>query len=429
MAWKKRTIWWLFGFTLMFLLFASQQQLSAAPTGGVRNDGCTIVKLNQPKEETVGVCYLTMIIKTGYVNDPKDKAGLTDLTNELCYYLLRSGSAININLYTAAEFSYFNFMVSKQNWEAFCWELDSLIHQDALMVYDLCNQLTRDHLSEPHPAYLSAIANYHELIYGENHPYLSLDHPRYRDLTIADINNWFRLIYRPNNLIIAASAELPGDFLRRPFGRDIQNPLKFPDIPAASLDVSSKTTFTAIHHNLSTIVMGFPAPRADQADCFPTILIQKYLQQQLYDVLCEQAGLCNTIHVSYSYFNESSSPTLTIDCQSLPENATLVVKQIVQVLKKMRTEGIPGAQENRILDQETRQMIIHYYSLEFAVQNLALQTYFNQDWIGDVAVYNDKLSKVSAEQVKKFIAGRLPYLKLSIAGPAGTNSKEVKLDI
>jgi predicted Zn-dependent peptidase len=428
MSRNKTVILLVVGFILMFSLLGGQQQLSAAQTSELRNDGLSIIQLHNPQDEMSPVCYLTMIIKTGYANDPNDKAGLTDLTNELFYYLLRNSSASGISYYTAAEFSLFNFTISRQNFTSFCSVLDFMIRQDALLLYDLCNQLTRDHLNEPHPDNLKAMINYHELIYGAAHPYLAIDYPCYRNLTISDVNNWFRLIYRPNNLIVAASSKLPTDFLRKPFGREIQELIKLPDIPVASPDIK-KATVTTVHDNLNTIVIGFLAPRIDQDDCLTTILIQKYLQKELYDEICEKSGLCYDIAVSYSYIHESSVPTLTIGCQSLPEDCDLVVNQIIQVLGKLSVEGMPEDRENQILTKETQQMIIRYYSPWYAIQNQALQVYFDQEWIGDVAVYNDKLSQVSQKQVKKVIANGLKNLKISIAGPNGANYSLKELQV
>jgi hypothetical protein len=93
------------------------------------------------------------------------------------------------------------------------------------------------------------------------------------------------------------------------------------------------------------------------------------------------------------------------------------VDKIIQILEKTATDGIPEVQENEILVHETQQMLVHYYSLQNAVQKQALQAYFNQSWLGEVAVYNDKLSRVPKEQVKKIISAGLKKLKISIAGP------------
>jgi hypothetical protein len=416
----------LLGLLLIFLFFNSQQQLIAAQMSEPRTDGLILIQPTSPQSEASQVCYLSMIIKTGYADDPKDKAGLTDLTNELFYYLLKNGLAVDVNYYTGADFSVFNFIISQKNFAEFCSELDFMIRKDALLLYDLCNELVRYRINEPHPNYLIAMVNYHELIYGVSHAYLTVDHPNYRNLTINDVNSWFRLIYRPNNLIIAASSEMPVDFLLKPFGREIQKPVIFPNVTPAASVTSEKIMFAAIHDNLSTIVMGFPAPRLDENDCLTTIFIQKYLQKELWDQIREHSGLCYDIQVDYSYLNEPSAPTLTIICQTLPEDSDLVIRKIIQVFKKLASEGVPEPQKNQLLAREKKQLT----TLGYAIQTKAFQAYFNRNWIGEINSFTDKLGQVSQEQVIKVISDRLQYLKISVAGPSEVSNilKEAHLE-
>lgn len=403
------------GLLLMFIIFP--QPRLAAQIDPIRRDGFIFAQYNSPMVDMAPASYLTMILKTGFASDPEGKAGLTDLTNELFYYLLKNSSAIDIQYHTAAEFSVFNFTVLRPDYESFCKELDFLIRQDALLLYDWCNQITRFHMNEPRPERLIAETNYRELIYGVSHPYLKVNHIVYRNLTITDVNNWFRLIYRPSNLILASSAKLSDEFLLRPFGRDIHTPVQFPDIPPVESKSTKRFVYAAIHDNVSTIVMGFPAPPLNQRDCITTILIQKYLQNKLLEEMKEKSGLCRAVEVSYAYLEELSVPTLTVTCRSLPEDCQKIVHKTIEVMKELMANGIPENEGERILKEETQQMMVRYYSLPYAVQNLAFQTISDQSWIGDVAIYNDKLSQVSREHVKRVIADKLPFLKISVAGP------------
>ncbi len=421
----KRYLWlWL---ALICLLFGQTLFAAEGEANQERPAGLTVVEINSDSPQETELCYLTMIIKTGYANDPEGKAGLTRLTNELFYYLTRNGSAFNISYNTLADFSIFNFTVTTKNYEDFCKELDYLIHQDALLMYDLCNELIRYHLSEPHPHSRIALINYEELIYGNTHPYFTRFNPNYKKLSINDANTWFRLIYRPNNIIIASSRKLPEDFLRRPFGRDIAKPVEKNETPKALFENIPSEKFAAIHDNLSTVIVGFPAPRFDTEECIPTILIQEYLQEKLWNEIRENSGLCYDLQVNYSCFYQPAAPNLMVVCQTLPEDTETVVAKIVNELKNLVADGIADTEKNRIIERGRNNRSVDD-DLAAVVMDNALKVYFNQPWIADQNTFYDKLEQVSPDQVKTIMAERLNWLKISVAGPMEVNEllKELK---
>jgi hypothetical protein len=405
---------------LMVILTAVSPLLGAAVVPGapeVRDDGLTVVNREISKGEDRADHYLTMILKTGYAQDPKGKAGLAGITNELVYHILSESSALKIDYYTFADFSMFNFVVSLNNFEKFCQELDVVVRFDALLMYDLFNERIQAHQDQPRTPGLVAAEKLDELLAGPDHPYAGIPMNDYKNLVISDINNWFRTVYRPNNIIISSSLPLSKDFLRKPVGRDFKTAVVSAKVPPLNCSSYPVVKFTENRDNISTVFMGVPAPPMGAEGFFATVLIQRYLDEELWQEIREKAGLCYDLQVSDTYLTQSSAPALRISFQTVPGDTGAGIVKVISVFKKLAEEGIPAERITKIIQQEKKHFDLQNNPLMNSTQDRGLVALFNQKWLADSQEYLSQLGKVTQLQITKAISERLPLLKISIAGP------------
>jgi hypothetical protein len=400
----------------------------------VRDDGLTVLVNEIPKKDDRGIDFLTLIVKTGYAHDPSQLLGLNELTTEIIDYYLRYSVAF-VSYINYSDFTVYRFTVTHIDYLKFCRELDAVISSEALLEYDLFNQLIRNHQIETRLPDKIAASNLAGLVYGGNHPYALCFTPNYANLDINAVNQWFRKIYRPSNLFIASTHQLPEDFLQKPSGRDlkeviIQNPIPPPwgvsrgGTPVAGKSsagagaVSVPVKFTPFHDNLSHICLGFPGPRIGAPGFFAMILISRFLDEELQRQIREESGFCYDINVSYTYLERATAPLVEITLQTLPGDTEAAAAKIIAVLKKVSQEGIPENQLTRILGRE--KILIESQTGEaFQTINQAWDALFTQNWFASQATYLTRLTDAS-DSVKSAMNQSLSQLKVSITGPPET---------
>ncbi len=389
----------------------------AAPKTETREDGLTVLKAAIPKEEIPNLCLITLVAKTGYADDPEGKAGLTELMNRLLYLIFSNSSALNVAYYTSAEFSKFNFVVSAREFKSFMAELDSIIRTDALLLYDECNQLIQDYKNQPRSPGFIAEINLYRLLYGNSHPYLAAFNANYADLDIDAVNTWFRKVYRPNNLLIASTTDLPSDFLMRPSGREMREVIRFPEIPAVNCAPKPVIRYNQIQDNVANIYIGLPGSSITENSLFAMMVTQRFLQKELWNKLREEMGLCYDLQVSYSYLQEPTASPLIISLATLPADADTAIAEIIRILTGIATAPLASEQLSSMKEQEKNRAKILYNSIFRRVDGLLYERIFGLAWLKDSESYLNLFDQVTPEEISKFTAQQLKYLKVSVAGP------------
>lgn len=383
-----------------------------------RDDGLTVV-VRKPDQEKQELHYMTLIIKTGYAHDPMGKFGITNLTNELIYHLLRYTSAINIDYQTYADYSTFNFITTRPDFNDVCAQLDRVIRSDALLLYDLYNALVSYHLSQPKPPELAAVSQFYSLIYGADHPYNSIFTPNYNQLNINEINKWFRHIYKPNNFIIASSHKLPDDFLRKPAGRDLKETVILDEVPYSFGDVNPELKWVPVRDNIATVCLGFETPKLDEEGVFATFLIEKYLDQRLWKVIREDNGLSYDPEVFNLLISKSSAPSLQVILHTLAPDTKKVINLIIAEFEKIATDGIPEVEIARIIGRERRKREMISKDLKTTMEFEALYGLLGEEWLVNQDNYF-YLLREEAQLIPRVMAAGLTRLKIAIAGPEET---------
>jgi hypothetical protein len=410
------------------LALAESTELSGAAGIQIRDDGLTLAIRPLPKEEqNLSRQYLTLIVKTGWAHDPAAKPGLTTLTNELLYLFFNNTSALAVQQDMAPDFSIFLFTVTNTNFETFVQELDSIIRFEALTLYDQCNELILAHQNEPLAPSNNASIKLAELIYGPGHPYRRGLVPNFGQLNISDVNNWFRKIYRPNNLILASSKELPKDFLRRPSGRDMKNSVIPVEIPPAKTSSGPEAVFVPVRDYVSTVQIGFVAPRMNEAGFFPVLFARKFLEKELWQAVREESGFCYDIQVSYSYLPNAAAPTLEISFQTLPDETEQAVLKTLAVLQSATNQEIPKKRFPEIQEREKQLEDYRDRTGSLRVRYAAFQALSGWTWLADSAEYLSKLNEVKAADISDWITAALPEIKIAIAGPAEVEKQMAKI--
>lgn len=382
-----------------------------------RDDGLTIVQ--KPDQEKQELHYMTLIIKTGYAHDPIGKFGITNLTNELIYHLLKYAGAAKINYQTHADYSAFHFITTRADFKDLCVQLDRVIRSDVLLLYDLCNTLINYHSSRPKPPELAAVSQFHSLIYGADHPYNSFFTPNYNQLNINEINKWFRQIYKPNNFIIASSHKLPDDFLRRPAGRDLKETVTLNEVPHSSGDPNPELKWVPVRDNIATVCLGFETPKLGEEGVFAVFLVEKYLNQRLWKLIREDHGLSYDPEVFNLLIGKASVPSLQVILHTLAPDTGKVINMIIAEFKKIAAEGIPEAEIARIIGRERkrREMVGKYP--QAMIESEALYGLLGEEWLINQDNYFSLLHE-EAQMIPQVIAAGLNRLKIVVAGPEET---------
>ncbi len=383
-----------------------------------RDDGLTIVlrEPSQPKEE---IQYLTLILKTGYAHDPAGKYGLTNLTNELIHYLFKRTGALQVESQTYADYSAFHFVVTRSGFNEFCSQLDRILRTDALLLYDLCNEITRYHLNLPKTPELKGLSQFYSLVYGPNHPYNSVFSSNYDQLDIVEVNKWFRQIYKPNNLIIATSIKLPIDFLRRPAGRDLKEAVAVGKISPAAANPNYELKWAPVRDNCVTVCLGFEAAKFGEEGVFATLLLEKYLNQRLWKIIREDHGLSYDPGVYYQLNSKSSAPLLQVALHTIAADTGTVINLILTEFKKIAAEGIPEEELTKIKEQERKRLELIEKDQESVIRAAALFGLSDQKWLINTEGYLTQLA-AEAKIVPLVMTKGLARLKVSVAGPEDT---------
>ncbi|MGE5606179.1 MAG: M16 family metallopeptidase [Bacteroidota bacterium] len=385
-----------------------------------RDDGLTIVLQDQGREQQE-IQYLTLILKTGSAHDPASKSGLTNLTNEIVYSLLERTSALRVTYQTYADYSAFHFVVTRRGYNLFYSQLDRIIRLDALLDYDLCNDLIRYHLNLPQAPDRKAISRLYSLVYGPDHPYNAVFDTQYDRLDITEVNKWFRQIYKSNNLIIATGIRPPDDFLKRPAGRDLKQPVNLSAIPPAAPKPVPELKWTPVHNNIATVCLGFETSRFGEEGVLATLLLQKYLDQRLWKIIREDNGLSYDPEVFYQLTGTASAPLLLVTVHTLAENTGTVINLILAEFKKIAAEGIPEEEIKKIIERERKQRELMEKEPESTIKAAALYGFIGQSWLIDREDYLNQLT-TETKIVSQVMNAGLARLKISVAGPEDTGS-------
>ncbi len=423
---KKNTFIFLIGWLLVLCLsFCPSGLMAATPENESRTDGLIVIKAEIPKETARTLCLVSLIVKTGYANDPDGQFGLTELTNHLLAGIFFNSSALDIRYHTYANFSKFNFIVSTKDFKTFCGELDSTLRTDALLLYDECNESIQDYQNQPRIPGLIAEINLYRLLYGNTHPYLAVFKDNYPDLNIDAVNSWFRKIYRPNNLMIASSLAMPSHFLLKPSGREMKETISFPKTPPGGCVPKPVINCVRIQDNISTIYVGLPGPPIRDNKLFTMIVMQRYLQKELYDKLREEMGLCYDVQVNYSYLQEPDVPSFIISLATLPTDADITITKIIEVLTGLTAGQISSELLSSIKKQEKNRVELQYNSVIYMVDALLYQKLFDLTWLNDSGEYLKLFDQVTPDSLSELASQYLKYLKIAIASPISPKNLEL----
>lgn len=408
------------GFSFVFLIITAILACSftAFASPEAREDGLLVSELNSAGDKGQYE-YLTMILKTGYAHEPKEKPGLNTLTNELIYLLLRNTCALEVSYYPFAEYTVFSFVIWQEDFKTFCAELDAIIRLDTLLLYDLCNELIYQHYHTAKTAFDLCAEIQYELLYGPEHPYLNPYQADYTKLNINEVNAWFREIYKPNNIIISTTAPLPADFLKKPNGRDMQKQVVVPTVPP-NYAAGHAARFSEVNAPLNTVFISFPWPRPEEEDFWAGRIIQKYLQHQLWLILRQELGFCYAIQVDYSYLSKPAAPNLTIAFQVLPENTEAALSAVFRLLEKLETEALSPEEIGSLIEQEEKLQKRNYEAPRYLSLMDALAARLEINWLTDYEEYLSRLHGLTPEQILSFAQSALPDWRLSIVGPENT---------
>ncbi len=395
---------------------------AAAAEEVVRPDGLRLIKVEPIKEEAETVQHVTVILKTGYVHDPAGKAGLTELTNEMVGLLIDYYTPATVSYFTAAEFSIFQCAVPTRYFKTFSVGLDEIIRLDALMLYDLCNNLVMIHKTAAiDPGQASELAFY-QMLYGSGHPYTRHLTPNYQALNISEVNNWFRRLYRPNNLIVVTTKDFPEEFLRKPNGRDMKGLIQTAPLPTPVIENKIDLQFVATRGRLATIYVGIPAPPVQGKECFTAILFEQLLQKELWDSIREKGGYAYDLRVSYSYLEEPGNPNIKIVLETLPEDAGTVIAKILSTIQQIKLEGATVAKINPLMDKERKILELGNQSNRQLATFKALAVLFNTEWVADPEAYLNGLASVTSDDLKHFLATQSSLIKVAVSGPVTANN-------
>jgi hypothetical protein len=415
---KKKLMIWVGLIGLLVVLGLGMPEIYGAVKPGTRDDGLTVMKLELPKGVKPSYCFLTLVLKNGYADDPAGKAGLTGLTNQLLYQLFSNTSAIDVQYETLANFSQFYFLVPIKNYPAFCNEWDRIIRMEALMMYDECRAIIKDYINEPNNPGILGLEDLYKLLYGNGHPYQAVFNGNLPVLDISTVNDWFRKTYRPSNMVIATTADLPADFLMKPSGRDLKQSVTFTQPPQASCAPRPIIHWTQVKGGISSIFIGFPGAQVKDNDFFSMMVLKRYLQKELWNQLREEMGLCYDVQVSYSYLRESAAPAFIISLETLPADADIAIAKIIDILQQVMVKNSITTKRLSLIQEQEKIRMEHQDTSYFQkLDGMVYEKLLGVAWLKDSKEYLKGFNKVTTDDLAKLMAARIKYVKIAVARP------------
>lgn len=373
------------------------------------------------KDNTLPVVHVTAIIRTGKINDPREKIGLGELTagmlkdggtlkyksNDIDDTLEFLGASVETSI--ANEEARADMFTLKKDLDKVMDIYASVLMEPAfeddklaLKKAEMLEIIRRRNDSPDRAAQREALRAF----YGADHPYgwrqeLTTVEP----LAKADLKAYHANYYRPNNVIIAAAGDFENDeaFLARlkeKFGGWAKGEVKFPEIPPVKVDGPRRVYLVEKDISQTFIVTLQKGVKRHDPVEFPLSVTNEILggglSARLAGEIRSRRGLAYSV---YSYFAKRPDyGFINASCGTKPETYSQALSEMMNQFRLIKTETAPDAEVKRAKDSIINSFVFRFPTPFDLISERALYEYYKYpaDYLD---AYVDNMAKVDAKAV------------------------------
>jgi predicted Zn-dependent peptidase len=343
---KRRIFLWIAVFTVGLTAFApawAAEQPARIERTTV--SGMTILLQKTPSE----LVETTLMLKSGSGLDPVDRRGTAELMNYLVELRLRYGDSrlSNATVETNPDYTLIKIRTTAANAPAALAAVKELLTYPLYsydVIADLKGFLTSD--VKATSALYKSYSDFSQEFYGANHPYNNALHwETIPKISGVDVYQWYRTTYQPGNALLSISGGFKknlSDVEKFYAGMRTQSVDHRLLVNEVTIPESQQLDRVDPNGRVSSVVVGYPAPRLQDPD-FPAFrMLAYYLEefQHYFEELRVKQGLFYTGQVYYNYQEKPNAPNIAFVALTNPAMLGKVETETVRVAKDLAANGI-----------------------------------------------------------------------------------------
>ncbi len=290
----------------------------------------------------------TLLLKSGSGLDPAGRHGVAEVMNWLVLLRLNSGDQrFNASVETYPDYTLIRFRSTARNTDAVLTVVKELLsyplyHYD--MIIDLKGFLASE--VKGSAGIQKSYSDFSREFYGEDHPYNNaLDSEAVLKITGMDVYQWYRTTYQPGNALLSISGgyrKNVSDIEKFYAGMRTQSVDHRLLVNEATIAKTRRVDRVDPNSRVSSVVVGYPAPRIQSPD-FPAFrMITYYLSEYMhyFEELRVKQGLFYTGDAYYNYLEKPNAPNLAFYTFTHPTMLGKVETETVKVVQDLVANGI-----------------------------------------------------------------------------------------
>jgi len=403
-------------FTVRCLLFTDAFALTAKRT--VQQNGLIVL---HSEEHSLPTVMLTLLIKASPLNEPKDKAGLANLTAELLMEGTRHRTSTDIseeidflgaslNTSTGSDYTTITLSVLKKDvCEGFELFSDILLNpvfpqQEIERKKELIKGFLRQH--EEEPSFIAERA-FRKEVFGE-HPYGRLTEgsgETIDNIKRDDLITFYSNYYLPNNTILSAVGDLSEEELNALVKKYLNTWAKA-DMPPTTLGILNAKNITRVIKidkglTQANIILGHIGIKRNDPDYY-AVSIMNYIfggggfSSRLMQSIRDKMGLAYDVDSFFSLNKEKG--VFQIEAQTKNESAGLVISEILEQMERIRKEQVSDAELSDAKSYLTGSFMRRLDTNRKIADFLALVEFYNLD-LDYIEKYPGYINSVTKEDV------------------------------
>jgi len=353
-----------FFLTLLLVLFVNAATAVAeiAPKKIVMKNGLTVFLIER---HSLPIISIVALVKSGSINDPRDKAGVANLTASL----LDEGTENRTSAQISEEIDFIGASLNLSAGKDFTVAQTKVLTKDVEKGFDILSDILLHprfdpqemervrnlilgsiHAEKDDPMVVAG-RSFNKLIFGD-HPYRNpVDGiaDTVKIIRREDLISFYQTYYSPHNTILSIVGDLTEKEAVRWVNLYFSKWANQPALPSSidrpspamlqpkKIDIIDKATMQ------SSIIMGHLGINRENPDFFPVVVMNYILGEggfasRLMQSIRDNQGLVYSVHSSFGVHRQPGS--FAISLQTKTGNANKAIAAVVDEVKRIRTEGV-----------------------------------------------------------------------------------------
>ena len=353
-----------FFLTLLLVLFVNAATAVAeiAPKKIVMKNGLTVFLIER---HSLPIISIVALVKSGSINDPRDKAGVANLTASL----LDEGTENRTSAQISEEIDFIGASLNLSAGKDFTVAQTKVLTKDVEKGFDILSDILLHprfdpqemervrnlilgsiHAEKDDPMVVAG-RSFNKLIFGD-HPYRNpVDGiaDTVKIIRREDLISFYQTYYSPHNTILSIVGDLTEKEAVRWVNLYFSKWANQPALPSSidrpspamlqpkKIDIIDKATMQ------SSIIMGHLGINRENPDFFPVVVMNYILGEggfasRLMQSIRDNQGLVYSVYSSFGVHRQPGS--FAISLQTKTGNANKAIAAVVDEVKRIRTEGV-----------------------------------------------------------------------------------------